>query len=72
MAASFWSEDEPEHSLVETLKDIYASAGLKHRRDGVALELRKDALRRARGGRFCPPRLRATLPQAGAFSLRSS
>lgn len=47
MAASFWREDEPEHPLAETLKGIYASAGLKHRRDGVALELRKDSLRRA-------------------------
>lgn len=37
------------------------------RRDVVALELRTVTLRRAQGGRFCPPRLKATLPQAGVF-----
>lgn len=42
------------------------------RRDGVALGLRKDALKRAWGGRLCPSRLRATLSEAGVFPLRSS
>lgn len=36
----------------------------------LALELRKAASRRAQGGRFCPPRLKATLPQARVFPFK--